>query len=125
MAPLVCYDLRFPEIFRRAAVQGATLLVVIANWPAPRVAHWRQLLIARAIENQAYVVGVNRAGSDPKLVYPGSSLVIDPRGAIVAELDDRPGLLTATLDLAALEEYRRQFPALADIRPEFLGGPSE
>ncbi len=122
VAPLVCYDLRFPEIFRHAAQRGATLLVVIANWPAPRVNHWRQLLIARAIENQAYVVGVNRCGNDPQLAYPGSSLIIDPRGEILTQLDKRPGLLTATLDLAGLEAYRRQFPALADIRPEFLGG---
>jgi predicted amidohydrolase len=125
VAPLVCYDLRFPEVFRRAARLGANLLVVIANWPSARVAHWTQLLIARAIENQAYVVGVNRAGNDPKLAYPGSSLIVDPRGQIVAQLDDRPGLLCGTLDLAGLEEYRRQFPALADIRPEFLGMPGK
>ncbi len=124
VAPLVCYDLRFPEIFRRAAQRGATLLVVIANWPAARVAHWTQLLIARAIENQAYVVGVNRAGQDPKLTYPGCSLIVDPRGEIVAQLDDRPGVMTGWLDLAGLEEYRRHFPALADIRPEFLGAPN-
>ena len=121
VAPLVCYDLRFPEIFRRAAQRGAELLVVIANWPAARVAHWTQLLIARAIENQAYVVGVNRCGHDPKLVYPGRSLIVDPRGEIVAQLDDQPAIMTGSLDLAALEEYRRRFPALADIRPEFLG----
>jgi omega-amidase len=123
VAPLVCYDLRFPEVFRRATQLGANLLVVIANWPAPRVTHWVQLLIARAIENQAYVVGVNRSGRDPKLAYPGGSLIIDPRGAIVAQLDERPGIVSGTLDLAALEEYRRQFPALADMRPEFLGKP--
>jgi omega-amidase len=120
VAPLVCYDLRFPEIFRRATQQGATLLVVIANWPAARVAHWTQLLIARAIENQAYVVGVNRAGHDPKLAYPGRSVIVDPQGAIVTQLDQQPGLLTGQLDLTALETYRQQFPALADIRPEFL-----
>ncbi len=121
VAPLVCYDLRFPEIFRRATQLGATLLVVIANWPSARVAHWQQLLIARAIENQAFVVGVNRTGRDPKLVYPGSSLIVDPQGAILAQLDQQPGVLAGSLDLAALLEYRRSFPALADIRPEFLG----
>jgi len=121
VAPLVCYDLRFPEVFRRAIQLGANLLVVIANWPAARVTHWVQLLIARAIENQAYVVGVNRAGRDPQLVYLGSSLIVDPRGGIVAQLDDRPGVMSGVLDLTALEEYRRKFPALADMRPEFLG----
>jgi predicted amidohydrolase len=64
-SPFVCYDLRFPELFRRAVRQGAELLVVIANWPLARDAHWLALLRARAIENQCYVVGVNRAGDDP------------------------------------------------------------
>ena len=121
VAPLVCYDLRFPEVFRRATVAGANLLLVIANWPTPRLSHWTQLLIARAIENQAYVVGVNRCGEDPKVPYPGGSLVIDPRGQIVAQLDSAAGLLRAELNLAELREYRAAFPALADIRPEFLG----
>src|SRR5262249_11558372 len=71
VAPFVCYDLRFPEIFRRAAADGAELMAVVANWPAARVSHWTALLRARAIENQAYVVGVNRAGSDPHVAYSG------------------------------------------------------
>ena len=121
LAPLVCYDLRFPEAFRRATVAGANLLLVIANWPTPRLAHWTQLLIARAIENQAYVVGVNRCGADPQVPYPGGSVVIDPRGQIITQLDSKPGVLRADLKLAELLEYRQAFPALADIRPEFLG----
>ncbi len=64
-APTICYDLRFPETYRRATQRGAQLIVAIANWPAARISHWRSLLIARAIENQAYVVGVNRAGAIP------------------------------------------------------------
>ena len=71
LAPFVCYDLRFPEIFR-LATPAAELLVVLANWPSPRVEHWVTLLRARAIENQAYVIGVNRSGSDPNLDFPGS-----------------------------------------------------
>ena len=74
MAPSICYDLRFPEDYRRATAAGANLLAVIANWPEARVAHWRALLVARAIENQAYVIGVNRVGTDPeaKLYGPES-----------------------------------------------------
>ena len=78
-------------------------MVVIANWPVVRIDHWTALLAARAIENQAYVVGLNRTGSDPHLVYSGRSAVFDPHGRAVAQLDDRPGLLTASLDLAALK----------------------
>ncbi len=81
VSPFVCYDLRFPEIFRAATMRGAQLLVVIASWPAPRVEHWTSLLKARAIENQAYVLGVNRCGKDPFLAYPGKSVIFDPRVA--------------------------------------------
>ncbi|HEX8340383.1 MAG TPA: nitrilase-related carbon-nitrogen hydrolase [Tepidisphaeraceae bacterium] len=115
-AAFVCYDLRFPEIFRAATAGGAELLVVIANWPAARVAHWLALLTARAIENQAYVVGVNRAGRDPNVAYPGRSVVIDPRGVTVADAGEAEGFVTARLDRAALCDYRRHFPALADAR---------
>ena len=80
VSPFICYDLRFPELFREATRRGASLLVVIANWPIVRVDHWVTLLRARAIENLAYVVGVNRCGTDPALVYPGRSIVVDPKG---------------------------------------------
>jgi len=120
LAPFVCYDLRFPEIFRRAVQRGANLMVVIANWPVVRIDHWTALLAARAIENQAYVVGLNRTGRDPHLVYSGRSVVFDPHGQRVTQLDDQPGLLAAQLDLGGLERYRHAFPALCDLRPEFL-----
>lgn len=121
VAPFVCYDLRFPEIFRAATRQGAELLVVIANWPRPRDAHWQALLRARAIENQAYVVGINRAGRDPKLEYAGHSLILDPRGETLAAGGEGEELVRATIELEPLEDYRKQFPALSDIRPEFFG----
>jgi predicted amidohydrolase len=121
-SPFVCYDLRFPEIFRRAVRSGADLLVVIANWPAARDAHWLALLAARAIENQCYVLGVNRAGTDPHVPYGGHSLVVGPRGETVAQAGERPELLVAEIERASLVEYRRQFPALADMRPEFFAG---
>ncbi|MEX0678785.1 MAG: carbon-nitrogen family hydrolase [Pirellulales bacterium] len=122
VAPFVCYDLRFPEVFRHAVRAGAELMVVIANWPLARDAHWLALLRARAIENQCYVVGVNRAGDDPHVHYGGHSLVVGPRGETVAEAGDGPEVLAAEIELAPLVEYRRQFPALADMRREFLGG---
>src|ERR1051325_287481 len=76
VAPFVCYDLRFPELFRAAARRDAQLLVVIASWPVKRIHHWVTLLQARAIENQAYVVGVNRCGDDPKNHHNGHSLIL-------------------------------------------------
>lgn len=116
VAPLICYDLRFPEPFRTATSMGAELLVVIANWPAVRIDHWTTLLRARAIENQAYVVGVNRAGSDPTLEYPGASIIVGPRGEIFAAADDSVSVLTATLDREELVNWRRDFPAIADLQ---------
>ena len=121
VGPLICYDLRFPESFRHLALAGVQFFVVIANWPSARVFHWDTLLQARAIENQAYVLGVNRAGEDPKVSYPGSTRLIDPQGKVVFSLDDQPGCLQAELDLVELEAYRARFPALADVRREQLG----
>jgi predicted amidohydrolase len=115
-SPFVCYDLRFPEVFRLAMKQGAELMVVIANWPTARVAHWLALLTARAIENQAYVVGVNRAGRDPNVEYPGRSVVIDPQGRTIADAGVAAGVVACDLDLAELRAYRTRFPALADVR---------
>lgn len=116
IAPFICYDLRFPEIFRQAIRQGVNLFVVIANWPTARVNHWTTLLQARAIENQAFVIGVNRCGRDPNLEYPGRSLIVDPKGQILADGGDSPGVISAMLNLQELQDYRRQFPALADMR---------
>lgn len=121
VAPLVCYDLRFPETFRHLAVRGTELYLVIANWPAARVHHWDALLLARAIENQAYVLGVNRCGEDPKVSYPGSTRLIDPHGKVVASLDEQPGNLSASLDLEDLRAYRGRFPALNDLKRSQLG----
>jgi len=116
VAPLICYDLRFPETFRGAVDRGANLFAVIANWPSPRQEHWSTLLAARAIENQAYVVGVNRCGADPNCTYAGGSVIFDPRGDPVAAASGEECLVTASPDLPALDVYRREFPALADRR---------
>ena len=93
---------------------------MIANWPESREAHWVILLQARAIENQAYVIGVNRCGNDPWLSYSGRSLIVDPRGRIIADAGREEGTLSAEINLEELLAYRQEFPALADIRPEFV-----
>jgi len=116
VAPFICYDLRFPEDFRQATALGATLLVVMANWPAERVEHWVTLLRARAIENQAYVVGVNRCGADPRVTYPGRSLVVDPKGEIIADAGPDEGVLSVDLQPATVDAWRAEFPALRDAR---------
>ncbi len=120
VTPFICYDLRFPEIFRAAVKRGANLFTVIANWPSTRIDHWTTLLKARAIENQAYVVGVNRCGDDPHLSYPGRSVIFDPRGRVVVEADAREGTISADLDLQALIEYRQELPFLSDIRQDYI-----
>ncbi|HYE02189.1 MAG TPA: nitrilase-related carbon-nitrogen hydrolase [Phycisphaerales bacterium] len=112
----ICYDLRFPELFRLGLLSGAEVLALGANWPAPRAAHWRALLIARAIENQAFALGVNRCGSDPHLAYAGGSIAVGPRGEVLGELGAGPGVLSVELDFAALRSWRAVFPAWRDAR---------
>lgn len=116
IAPLICYDLRFPELFRRATAKGAELIIVIASWPTVRVEHWVTLLRARAIENLAYVVGVNRTGADPNSEYPGRSIIVDPWGKIVADAGAEEGIVSATLDRDAVVNWRSEFPALQDLQ---------
>jgi omega-amidase len=116
VTPLVCYDLRFPEPFRTAAAE-TDLFVVVANWPDQRREHWRTLLRARAIENQAYVVGVNRAGTGNGLQYAGDSAAIAPLGETLAEADAREQVLFADVDPEVVTKLRARFPALQDRRP--------
>lgn len=114
ICPTICYDLRFPELFRAGLSMGAQAFAVIANWPSERAAHWRALAIARAIENQAFVFAVNRTGVDPGLHYGGGSLVIGPKGEILAEADDREQVLSADIDPASVTEWRTKFRAWQD-----------
>jgi predicted amidohydrolase len=120
VCPFICYDLRFPEIFRMAVRKGVTLFLVIANWPLPREGHWATLLEARAIENLAYVVGINRAGNDPKYAYFGRSRIIDPHGKVIAEAGREETVISADVDIATVEAWRKDFPALSDIHPDFI-----
>jgi predicted amidohydrolase len=116
VAPFICYDLRFPELFRAAAARGAQLFAVIANWPVMRIGHWVTLLQARAIENQAYAVGTNRSGTDPKLSYNGRSVIVNPHGDILADAGDGEKVITAEVDPQTVIKWRADFPALADMR---------
>jgi predicted amidohydrolase len=111
----VCYDLRFADEFWTLA--GDTdCYVVVANWPAPRRAHWMTLLRARAIENQAYMVAVNRVGSGDGLDYCGDSAIIGPFGEEVAIGDDREAVLVGEVDAAVVADIRARFPFLVDRR---------
>ena len=115
IAPLICYDLRFPEPFRAAARLGAEVFIVIAAWPVARIEHWITLLRARAIENQAYVIGVNRTGTEPHYQYTGRSMAIDPHGAIIAEAGEAEGFFQTTLSAQTVRQWRERFPAYRDF----------
>jgi omega-amidase len=119
VAPFICYDLRFPEVFRVAAGRGAQVFLDIANWPVKRIQHWVTLLQARAIENQAYVAGVNRCGEDPSLSYPGRSLIVGPSGEILADAGNKEAIIAADLDLEALLSLREGLPFLKDMRNDY------
>jgi predicted amidohydrolase len=114
----VCYDLRFPELYRRMA--GAEVVVVIANWPVAREGHWVTLLQARAIENQCYVVGCNRVGRDGGNTYGGRSLIVGPRGELVADGAAWEHVVSGEVDVGAVHAWRAAFPALQDIRSDLL-----
>ena len=120
VAPFICYDLRFPEIQRPAARAGARLMTFIASWPTARTAHWVKLLQARAIENQCWVAGVNRVGTDPQFHYSGRSLIVNHQGEIVADAGETEGVIGAEIDLAAMDAYRSDKPFLADMRADFV-----
>ena len=115
---MICYDLRFPELCRSLVLSGAKMVAVMAEWPAERVAHWELLLKARAIENQLFIFAANRSGTDGDLVYAGHSRIISPYGEVVARAGRRPATLSATIDLCAVEQTRKQIPCLRERVPE-------
>ena len=115
---IICYDLRFPELSRRLAVEGAHLICVPAQWPKPRQEHWRTLLRARAIENQLYVVACNACGPIGKLDFFGMSMIIDPKGELQAEGGAGEGEISAPLDMQLMADWRAQIPCFNDRRPE-------
>ncbi|MFV2045956.1 carbon-nitrogen family hydrolase [Metabacillus litoralis] len=118
-AGVICYDIRFPEWIRAHTTKGAEVLFVVAEWPMPRLHHWKTLLLSRAIENQCYVVACNRAGSDPNNEFAGHSLIIDPWGEIVAEANEKAGMISAEIDAEVVKKVRSQIPIFDDRLPQF------
>lgn len=113
----ICYDLRFPERYA-ATASTCNTAVVIANWPQRRVAHWRTLLVARAIENQFFMLGVKRAGTDGVgLSYEKSGLVVAPDGDVVEPVLGRDELDIYEIDVEEAVRYRTEFPTVRDKRP--------
>ena len=117
----ICYDLRFPELFRRMTLDGAEIICIPAEWPKPRQEHWRTLLRARAIENQLFVVAANCCGMQGKLDFFGMSLILSARGEVLAEAGEVDSCIVAEFDFAEMEEYRQQIPCFRDRRPEIYG----
>ena len=114
----ICYDLRFPEVFRSVASDVHSIFV-IANWPFSRIDHWETLLRARAIENQCFVIGVNRTGSDGNgITYSGASHVYDPLGKDIPSVRIQDEFLTAEFDPKEVMKVREEFPFLNDMRPQ-------
>ncbi len=114
----ICYDLRFPELFRAYALAGASLVFLPSEWPHPRLTHWQTLLRARAIENQMYIVACNRVGESKGTQFFGHSCIIDPWGETVIERGETAELLTATIDLSQVAAVRARIPIFQDRRPE-------
>jgi predicted amidohydrolase len=117
VTPLICYDLRFVELFR-ATAETTDCYLVIANWPAKRAHAWRTLLAARAIDCQAYVLGVNRVGEAEGHPHRGDTTLVDPMGEVVSTLARRPGVVAGEVDSGRVHDIRRRYPFLKDRRPE-------
>ncbi|MEJ2519792.1 MAG: carbon-nitrogen family hydrolase [Desulfuromonadales bacterium] len=117
----VCYDLRFPELFRKMALEGAEVICLPAEWPKPRQEHWRTLLRARAIENQLFVVATNCCGVQGRLDFFGMSLLLSARGDVLAEGGEEDVDLIATFNAQEMHDYRDQIRCFDDRRPEVYG----
>jgi predicted amidohydrolase len=118
---MICYDLRFPEVARRLAVAGAEIIFMPAQWPNPRLHHWRTLVQARAIEDQVAVVACNRTGVEGTNSFFGHSMVADPWGQIIGEAGDTEQVLCSDVDVQDVRRVREMFPVLSDLAP-FLRG---
>lgn len=117
----ICYDLRFPEQFRKMALEGAEIVCLPAEWPKPRQEHWWILLRARAMENQLFVIAANCCGIQSKLDFFGMSLLLSARGEVLAEGGETEAELVATFDYQDMVDYRAQINCCEDRRPEVYG----
>lgn len=118
----ICYDLRFPEMFRYYGLRGAELILIPAEWPSRRIQHWSTLLRARAIENQVFIAAVNRVGESKGEVFGGHSALINPWGEALAEGNEvDEALLTAEIDLKEVDRVRQHIPVFGDRRADVYG----
>jgi len=117
----ICYDLRFPELFRKLALEGAEIICLPAEWPKPRQEHWRVLLRARAIENQLFVAACNCCGVQGKLDFFGMSLLLSAKGEVLAECGEAEGEILADFDRQEMLDYRQQIRCFTDRRPDIYG----
>ena len=115
ITPFICYDLRFPEIFQIAS-KKSDLICVAANWPKEREKHWITLLTARAIENQCYIAGINRIGSGDGIDYSGCSMIIDPEGNILNNINNDEGIIISDIYEDKVKDIRRKFTLKRDRR---------
>ena len=111
-----CYDLRFPELFRALIAGDATVFLMCSGWPTPRIAHWDLLAQARAIENEAWVIACNQVGRQGPVTLGGHSIVVDPKGNVVAQAGGAETILYADIDPELPQQWRQEFPVLQDIR---------
>ncbi len=118
----ICYDLRFPEMFRYYGLRGAELILLPAEWPSRRIQHWSALLRARAIENQVFIAAVNRVGESKGEVFGGRSVLLNPWGETLVEgTEVDEALLTASLDLKEVARVRQHIPVFGDRRADIYG----
>lgn len=117
----LCYDLRFPELFRAYALQGVETILLVAEWPQRRIAHWDALLLARAIENQCFIAAVNKVGSSKGEELGGNSAVISPMGETLVQPLATPGVYLAEIDPEETTKIRRWMPVLRDRNPDLYG----
>lgn len=129
VCPAICFDLRFPELFREGLAKGAEVFALGACWPSVRRSHWRALVLARAIENQAFFIACNRVGDDPGppeaegLHYAGGSIVVSPRGEVLGELGNVEAVLSVPINIDDLDEWRKTFTAWKVARRWQQGTP--
>jgi predicted amidohydrolase len=117
----ICYDLRFPELMRRYFVEGSKVLLLPAEWPQPRIHHWRTLVQARAIENQMFVMACNCIGDHAGTIFGGHSMVVDPWGEVLCEAGEAETILTIKVESDQADEIRTRMPVINDRRPHLYG----
>ncbi|MCG8470869.1 MAG: carbon-nitrogen family hydrolase [Desulfobacterales bacterium] len=117
IGPMICYDLRFPELARSLAVKGAEILICPAQWPQAREGHWEALLKARAIENQCFVIGCNRVGRSGGLIFSGASQMVSPLGEVCGHAGSSDGELLTEIFRGTMDEFRSAVPCLEERRP--------